>query len=375
MNDNFVLLLHPDASAHERFTAAVPPPCACSSGSLDPSWPRPAVVVLHTRLADWRDRAARLRREQPELQLIVLADTVEAASVAVTEFCATRLLHREDQIPAAVAAARATPPRSAQRLEGEVQQRTATLLELERQAKLARADKTSAVGKLAGAIVHQLNSPMTSILVFGEALLHKTSDDDELHQHAAEVVEAAQRCRQLLQGLLRFARRPRAAEAGGVPLAAVIAEVLPLVQHRLELAGIALALDLPTDLPAVRAPRSDLEHVLVDLLTNAIDACPSAATIRLSARHQAAAGMVELVVQDNGRGMTPEVLQAACDPFFTTQPAGQAAGLGLPTCEAILGALGGTLTLESALDHGTSVRVVLPAVTSPPADPAGGCDE
>jgi len=359
-HNGFALIFHPVADVRQRLAAAVPAPCACSEGALDPAWPRAAVAILHTRLAAWRELVAQLRRAHPGIRLAVVAETVEAASAAVTELHVTHLLHRDDDVPAMVAKLRAAPP-TPERWPEE-------------RARLACAGKTSAVGRLAGPIAHQLNSPLTSILVFAEALLHKTAAEGELHQHAAEIVEAAQRCRVLLHGLLRFARRPRAAPPDGVPLAAVIADLLPLLQHRLDLAAITVAVELPDDLPAVAAPRSDLEQVLVELLTNAIDASPPGATVRLAARQLAPPGRLELVVADEGRGMTPALLQAAFDPFFSTQPAGQAAGLGLPTCEAIVAAFGGTLALASAPQQGTSVRVGLPAVRALAADGAGDTD-
>jgi len=233
--------------------------------------------------------------------------------------------------------------------------------EVQRLAKMAKADKMSAVGRLAGAVAHELNSPMTSIMVFSEALARKTAQGSELYQHATEISESAHRCRRLIQGLLRFARRPRSRERASVSLPMVIDEIRPLVQHRMDVARVKLELDLPEDLQPVRGHVADVEHVLVDLIANALEACSAGDAIHISGTNVAEQNQVRLVVADTGRGMPPEVLKAAFDPFFTTKPGGQAAGLGLTTCEAMVTEMGGTMGLESTPGEGTRAWVRLPA--------------
>lgn len=232
--------------------------------------------------------------------------------------------------------------------------------QVERLAKMAKADKTSAVGKLAGAVAHELNGPMTAIMVFSEALARKTEAGTELNEHATEVQQSAHRCRRLIQGLLRFARRPRGREPASVSVTAVLEEVRPLLQHRLDVSQISLVLDLAEELNPIRAHVADIEHLLVDLITNAIEACSRGDTIRISAANLQGQALIELRVIDSGPGMEREVLAAAFDPFFTTKPGGLAAGLGLTTCEAMVADMGGTMGLESAPGEGTVAWVRLP---------------
>lgn len=234
--------------------------------------------------------------------------------------------------------------------------------EVERLAKMAKADKTSAVGKLAGAVAHELNGPMTAIMVFSEALARKTESGTELNEHATEVQQSAYRCRRLVQGLLRFARRPRGREPASVSVAAVLDEVRPLLQHRLDVAQISLVLDLDDQLDQIRAHVADIEHLLVDLITNALEACSRGDTIRISATNLKGQELIELKIIDSGRGMEPETLAAAFDPFFTTKPEGLAAGLGLTTCEAMVADMGGLMGLESAPDEGTVAWIRLPTM-------------
>jgi signal transduction histidine kinase len=232
--------------------------------------------------------------------------------------------------------------------------------EVQRLGQIAIADKLASVGKLAGAVAHELNSPMTSIMVFSEALAQKAEDESIFYQHAVEINEAARRCRRLIQGLLHFARRPQSQQRTTVRVAEVWAEMQPLVRHRIDILGAVLEVDLPPDLPAVPVIVADLEHVLVALVTNATEACGKGDRIRLTAEVLSRDRFLQISVSDTGRGMSSEELASAMDPFFTTKPATQASGLGLTTVEAVLSEMGGTIRLESEEGQGTSAYVCLP---------------
>lgn len=232
--------------------------------------------------------------------------------------------------------------------------------EMQRLGQIAIADKLASVGKLAGAVAHELNSPMTSIMVFSEALAQKAEAESVFYQHAVEINEAARRCRRLIQGLLRFARRPQSQQATTVRVSDVWAEMQPLVRHRIDILGASLEVSLPDDLPAVPVVVADLEHVLIALVTNATEACSKGDRIRLEGQVLPRARLLQITVSDTGRGMSAEELAQAMDPFFTTKPATQASGLGLTTVEAVLSEMGATIRLESEAGKGTSAYVCLP---------------
>ncbi len=226
------------------------------------------------------------------------------------------------------------------------------------QAQLSHESKAAALGNLAGAVAHELNSPMTSIMVFSESLARKTAEGSELNDNALEINEAARRCRRLIQGLLRFARRPRSGAMTPLSLGQVFDETRPLLEHRLDIAQVALKDELPFDLPRVRGQLADVEHVLVDLLVNALEACKAEDSITVSAA--VVGDQVELVVEDTGQGMDEQVLAQAFEPFFTTKSDGRGTGLGLTTSEALITQMGGEIKLTSTVDEGTRVAVRLP---------------
>lgn len=151
-------------------------------------------------------------------------------------------------------------------------------------------DKLEALGRLAVAVAHDLGSPMTSILVFSEALMRKAEGSSLAHEHAAEIHQAARRCRDLIQALLKFARRPREASISRVPLAPLLQGARLLLQHVADMARVKLALELPAEDAGltVLARSADLEQVLVQLLLATISAAsPTQVIVVVVERRQA----------------------------------------------------------------------------------------
>jgi signal transduction histidine kinase len=137
--------------------------------------------------------------------------------------------------------------------------------------------------------------------------------------------------------------------------------VLPAFAERLRAQGVTLEVALPETLPAVRLDPMKFEQVLVELISNALDAMPEGGRLVLSARPamgtDGAAGLV-LEVRDTGRGITPEALVSVGQPFFTTRPEGT--GLGLATARRFVEQHGGRLDLASEVGRGTAIEIWLP---------------
>ncbi|MFH1130181.1 MAG: HAMP domain-containing sensor histidine kinase [Pseudomonadota bacterium] len=227
--------------------------------------------------------------------------------------------------------------------------------------RIVASNKFGLIGKLAGMVLHELNSPMTSVTVFSEALTKRTEEGSLLHDHAQEIFQSAQRCRHLIQCLLRFAFRPQSRQKEQVSLAPMMAEIQQLLKHPIELAQMKLCVDIPKDLLPITGCVGRLEQMLIELLLNAMDACVAGDVISVKARYLEKEQQVELLVVDPGQCMDSAELISAKVPFFSTKPTNEAAGLGLTTCESIVAEMGGSLELESERNQGTTVRVRLPA--------------
>ena len=146
-----------------------------------------------------------------------------------------------------------------------------------------------------------------------------------------------------------------------VPVNDFVREVLPLLDESLD-DGWDLRVDLADHPITARASRNGLEMALRHLVDNAREAMPDGGTIEIATRRlgDADGAPVELSVSDQGVGMPPDVMERAAEPRFSTRPKGQVSGLGLTIVDRVVGALGGSVHIESTVGTGTTVRLRLP---------------
>jgi signal transduction histidine kinase len=150
----------------------------------------------------------------------------------------------------------------------------------------------------------------------------------------------------------------------------VLREVASLVEHKAKDQGIALGLEAEDALPRVVADPELLKTCFLNLMINAIDAMPGGGELRVAVSRARETGTdsLAITVTDTGRGMSPEDVRAAFEPYFSTKDAGL--GLGLALTRKILSDHGGSITLESAPGNGTTARILLPLIAEGLA-PAG----
>jgi len=133
---------------------------------------------------------------------------------------------------------------------------------------------------------------------------------------------------------------------------------------------IELVVRLEPDLPRVRADRSQVEQVIVNLVVNARDAMSRRGRLTISTRHATPPGaFTALTVEDTGEGIAPEILERIFEPFFTTKPVGRGTGLGLATVYGIVKQSGGDIQVQSAPARGARFTVLLPTSSTSSASP------
>jgi signal transduction histidine kinase len=220
---------------------------------------------------------------------------------------------------------------------------------------LIRAEKLATIGTLAAGVAHEIGTPLGIISGRAEQLLGK--GDESTQKALSSILAQVDKVSATIRQLLDFARA-RPIEADAVTPAQALSSAAALLEHRFRHAKVALAVDAPPSVPAVKADPGQLEQVLVNLLINACDACGEGGHV--TARAEGLDGNVALDVIDDGCGIAPEHLSAVLDPFFTTKKRGQGTGLGLTIAADIVRNHGGTLEIESAIGRGTTVRVKLP---------------
>jgi len=230
------------------------------------------------------------------------------------------------------------------------------------QLEIGRSGRLAALGQMAATIAHELGTPLNSVLGYTQ-LLRRQSWSSEDGEKLAIIESQVQRMIETIRSVLDRTR-DRELQRAPVSLEPLVAEALTIVSSRLAGRDVALQSLVSSDLPPVPADAAALRQVLLNLLTNAIDATEPPGTITVSAAVLPQNGRpgrsLELTVADTGHGMAPEELRRAVEPFYTTKAPGRGTGLGLAIVDHIVRAHGGQLEVESVRGQGTSVRVRLP---------------
>jgi two-component system, cell cycle sensor histidine kinase and response regulator CckA len=240
--------------------------------------------------------------------------------------------------------------------------------------ELLQSQKMEAVGRLAGGIAHDFNNLLTAIGGYTALLLEEHPEDDAIRADLAEIEQAATRGAALVDQLLSFSRRKML-----MPTTLDLNEVVESTRGLLSRvigADVELVTRLARNLDGVRADRTQIEQVLLNLAVNARDAMPVGGrldieTANVTLRAQDVAGHIGamigphvlLSVRDTGTGMDRETQAQVFEPFFTTKDVGEGSGLGLSTAYGIVTQAGGHIAVDSRLGAGTTFRVYLPADT------------
>jgi two-component system NtrC family sensor kinase len=228
------------------------------------------------------------------------------------------------------------------------------------QLEVGRSERLAALGQMAATIAHELGTPLNSILGYTQLL--RRADVRTDHAEKLAIVESqVQRMIETIRSVLDRTR-DRELQRHPVALQPLVEEALALVSARLATRQLAVHCEVPASLPPVPGDAIGLRQVLLNLLSNAIDATDTAGTItvRGGVTNGTSASQLEIAVEDTGHGMSAEQLRRAFEPFYTTKAPGRGTGLGLVIVDHIVRAHGGQLLAESEPGRGTVVRVTLP---------------
>ena len=296
-------------------------------GRLNDTAPNLAIVELNEVSQDLQ-RAAELLREQSRVR-----DRIEAE------------LRERDKFLEQQAQLLRNSEETLRRQAGELEQ------------QLLASGRLVAVGELTASMAHEFNNPLGIILGFAQGLLAEMDPADPNFHHVEIIAEEARRCEKLVQELLEFGR-PRKAEFTQVDVKSVVEKTLDLISNRAAKSHVGTSVSIADDLPKVRADMQQIQQMLLNLSLNAIDAMPNGGHLTLAVTKTGSTG-ITLTIADTGAGIGGEALRRIFQPFYTANKR-RGLGLGLPICDRIAKAHGGSISVESQPNVGTIFRIYLP---------------
>jgi signal transduction histidine kinase len=233
-------------------------------------------------------------------------------------------------------------------------------------AQLDRAheDRLASLGAVAAELVHEMTQPLTAIQGISQGILEQSRElSPETRRYLHVVVDEARRLRDLSQRLREFSRRSRG-ELRVADLNAIVRDACLLLRATARRRDVHLEEELATDLPEVVVDRQGIAQVLLNLITNALDAVEGRLQPRVRVRtlwvQSAREPVVELSVEDNGPGVAVDLLPRVFEPFFSTKESNRGTGLGLAIAKEIVERHDGTIRVEPAPAGGARFVVFLP---------------
>jgi len=237
------------------------------------------------------------------------------------------------------------------------------------EAHLAESHRLASLGMLASGFSHELNTPLATVLMCVEGILREDQPEQNGQAELKRIRESASiareqilRCRGITQHFLRMSRGQRS-PGDIVDLQAAISAVTRLIQPTARAHSVNVVVQPPAESIHVRADEADLQHTLINLLLNAIQACQPHATVTVSAER---GDPVRIVVADEGCGIEPENVKRIFEPFFGLRKGGT--GLGLFLSLNFVRRWGGDIVVHSVAGKGSKFEVLLPALASVPSE-------
>jgi PAS domain S-box-containing protein len=229
--------------------------------------------------------------------------------------------------------------------------------------QVLQSQKMAAVGLLAAGIAHEINNPLSGVVGYSKLLLERQLDPN-IREKVERIAQSGERCRKIVEGVLLFSRSQQGGVRTEVDIGQVIDRVVRIGEYQWKMHNVRILRE-SEQIPAggrratVMADSDQIEQVLLNLLSNAVDAMPRGGTVRISLSSNPDE-TVCFTVSDEGVGIPEEIRDSIFDPFFSTKEIGKGTGLGLSISYGIVRDHGGDILLESEPGRGTTFRVILP---------------
>jgi len=235
-------------------------------------------------------------------------------------------------------------------------------------SETARAGQLASIGELAAGVAHEINNPINGIINCAQMLIDEDDVTSERSEISKRIMKAGDRIAMIVRNLLSFARNNEE-EPNLVHIQSILSDSLDLTEVQIRKDGIDLRVDIPQDIPRVKVRGHQIQQVFLNIISNA----RYAVNKKFSQTHENkvieikgdtvdANGKqyVRVIFFDRGTGISSDILDKICAPFFSNKPLGEGTGLGLSISQAIIKDHGGNLYFDSVEGEYTSVIIDLP---------------
>jgi len=230
------------------------------------------------------------------------------------------------------------------------------------QQKLHLADRLASIGEMAAGISHELNNPLTNILLMSQLLI-EDEIPDAVKEELQLINKEARRASNVVKNMLTFARKRDAVKQPS-QVNSIIADVIKLRAYEHRVNNIEVAMDLDAGLPDILVDYFQIQQVFLNIILNAEQVMiETSGKGKLTVTSERRNGNVSIKFADNGPGIKDGNLDHIFDPFFTTKEVGKGTGLGLSICYGIIRSHNGRIYAESELGKGATFTVELPVFT------------
>ena len=232
----------------------------------------------------------------------------------------------------------------------------------ESQVKIGQTEKMASLGRLAAGVAHEINNPLTSILMYGTIIREKLEQEHPLSQNLDYVLEDADRCKNIVKNLLAYSRQSSPSKEV-FPLNDLVTESLRLLHDQRLFQKVEIVQDLIDFEVLIKADKNQICQVVINLILNSVDAMEEQGTLTLVTSICEERNMACLSVADTGSGISADHLSRIFDPFFTTKEPGKGTGLGLSMAYGVLEENQGRIYVKESGPAGTTISLELPVVT------------
>ena len=221
---------------------------------------------------------------------------------------------------------------------------------------LSQAEKMASIGRLASGVAHEINNPLGGITVCFKNLMKSEMDDATREEHVELINDCLQKIKNIVGQLLNFSKMT-VTKKSPADINGLLDRLLLLLNYAMEEKNITVVRDFEAHMPKISIDQSKISQVFINIIINAIQAMDNGGVLTIKTRRMD--GFCEVLVEDTGSGISPDIIQHIFDPFFTTKPVGDGTGLGLSVSKSLVEQHGGTIQVESEVGSGTVFKVRL----------------